>query len=67
MKRSEWIYATPAQEGYLRRLRNECFAKRISMGYVVDTSRRLLRSEASREIDERKRALEADRMARGAA
>lgn len=70
MRRNEWIYATPAQQAYLRRLRADCFARRVNIfgGHFVNERplEALLRSEASREIDERKRALEAARSTRGA-
>ena len=49
---NDWIYATPAQETFLRRLRNEAFAARYQGPEVLyhDSSRRILKSEASAEI-----------------
>lgn len=59
MRRHESMYATPAQEVYIARLRNECFAKRVRTEWPApDRSRRFLKSEASREIAMLKAALE---------
>ena len=54
--RNEHIYATPAQESYLARLIPQAQAKRC-LPYAVNTSRRMLKSEASRLIDAIKAAL----------
>lgn len=50
MKRSQNIYATPAQVQYLRLLMNEAFAKRVTHGYVIKDWSRLLKGDASRMI-----------------
>lgn len=53
MRRHEWIYATPAQESYIRRLRERAgMAAKWPPG-----QRRLLRSEASIEIEMLKEAI----------
>lgn len=49
MKRGDWMYATPAQETYLRRLWDE--VARYRTAKWARSHRRLLRSEASQEID----------------
>ena len=53
--RHEWIYATDAQEAYLRRLAAACAPLRCAP-YALGR-RRLLRSEASRAIDDFRAAL----------
>lgn len=52
----DWIYATPAQESYLRRLMDQAAPLRCAP-YRFDRSRRLLRSEASKAIDDFKAAI----------
>ena len=52
------IYATPAQEHYLRRLIQQAAPLRCAP-YRFDQSRRLLRSDASKAIDDFKAAIEA--------
>jgi hypothetical protein len=47
LPRNESIYATEKQEAYVRLLRSKC----IGFAKWGPTSRRLLRSEASREIE----------------
>jgi hypothetical protein len=54
-RRNDWIYATPAQETYLRRLFATASALRVAP-YAMP-NRRLLKSEASRDIDVLKRAI----------
>lgn len=49
-------YATPAQERFIARLRKEAFAKRAPVLWGTST-RRMLRSDASREIDMLKAAI----------
>lgn len=54
MKRNEWIYATPAQLAYIRRLLDK--ARQIDpvrppIPYIIDLRRSWLKSEASRAID----------------
>lgn len=58
MRRNEWIYATPAQECYIRRLQRDAFVLRCTPLYL-DSSRRRLKSEASRIIDTFKAAITA--------
>lgn len=48
MKRNDWIYATPAQEAYISRLRAEVDAYRTAKWPRI--TRRMLKSEASAEI-----------------
>lgn len=62
---NDWIYATPAQESYLDRLWREVVVYRNAEW--SRSSRRLLKSEASREIDMIKAAIargKAERAAR---
>ena len=56
MRRNDWIYATPAQEAYIDRLWREVAPYRTAKW--ARPSRRLLKSEASREIDMLKQAIE---------
>jgi hypothetical protein len=50
--------ATPAQTSFLTRLANQCFAKRITIGYDMRSGlHRISKSEASAEIDRLKRLL----------
>jgi len=49
MKRNEWIYATAAQEAYLRRLISE--TRNCVVRWNVDLRRQMLKSAASRAID----------------
>ena len=58
MKRNDWIYATPAQEAYLRRLMDQAAPLRCAP-YGFNRSRRLLRSECSKAIDDFKAAIDA--------
>jgi hypothetical protein len=53
--RNEWIYATPAQENYIRRLQTEAAPLRCAP-YALG-SRRLLKSDAARVIDDFKTAI----------
>lgn len=55
MKATAAIYATPAQESYLRRLAQE--AARYGCAPYAVPNRRLVRSEASRTIDDFKAAI----------
>lgn len=58
MRNREWIYATPAQESYIKRLRNEAFSLRAETEYgPISNSRSHLKSEASAEIDMLKRCI----------
>lgn len=45
----EWIYATPAQESYIRRLRSKVAQYRTAKWSAI--TRRMLKSEASTEIE----------------
>jgi len=55
-RRNEWIYATDAQEAYMRRLWAALWPESRPFQWV---NRRLLKSEASRLIDDLKRRLDA--------
>ena len=59
----DWIYATPAQITYLRRLLAECFSKRVE-GYYIRDWDRILRRDCSAMIDTLKTRL-AEHKARG--
>lgn len=48
MSRHDWIYATPAQEAYIRRLWVQAEVYRTAKW--PRTNRRMLKKEASREI-----------------
>lgn len=51
MKSNNWIYATPAQESYLRRLWSEVAQYRTAKWARPSNGRKMLKSEASREIE----------------
>lgn len=55
---NEWIYATPAQEVYLRRLRQEA-ARYQCAPYYINNARRMLKSEAIKAIDDFKSSIAA--------
>ncbi len=51
-QRNEWIYATGPQVTYLRRLRNEAFAARYTVGYQIQNWDRLLKRDATKMISD---------------
>lgn len=61
----EWIYATPAQESYLRRLWSEVAQYRTAKWAKPSNGRRMLKSEASTEIGMLLAAIDEGKAARG--